>query len=90
MISVKDGVLKIGSGSFEVTMRLIYEICFFLSIIIYYDFYNTPLHYVGIMLSFLGTGCILLTKITHRKINHVSFFVWYSLFMIFARLSMNS
>ncbi len=87
MISVKDGVLKIGSGSFEVTMRLIYEICFFLSIIIYYDFYNTTLHYLGIMLSFLGTGCILLTKITRRKINHVSFFVWYSLFMIFARLS---
>lgn len=87
MVSVKGGILKIGAGSFEGTMRFLYEICFFLSIIIYYDLYNTPYHYAGIGLSFLGTGLILLTKIPKKRITHLGFFIWYLLFIILARLS---
>lgn len=87
MVSVKNGILRINPGSFESTMRLVYEICLFLSIVVYYDFYNKPLHNAGVAFSFLGTGCILLTKIPQRRINHISFGVWYTLFIIFARLS---
>ena len=87
MVSVKNGILRIDSGSFESTMRLIFDICFFLSNVIYFDFYNRPLHNLGVALSFLGTGCILLTKIQSRRLTHISFGVWYMLFMVFSRLS---
>ena len=86
MVSVKNGILRIDSGSFESTMRLIFDICFFLSNVIYFDFYNRPLHNLGVALSFLGTGCILLTKIQNRRLTHISFGVWYLLFMVFSRL----
>ena len=62
MVSVKNGILRIDSGSFESTMRLIFDICFFLSNVIYFDFYNRPLHNLGVALSFWARAVFFLLK----------------------------
>ncbi len=86
MISLKNNILRIEKGNMDSFLRRLYEISFFLGIIMYYLF-DAVLHYIGVGFFVLGAVIITFNKIINSKINIPINSIWYLGFLIFAEIS---